>query len=394
MKKVGLLLAIEPTAGGSFQYNQMMLEALCALPNHSYEIVVGYSHTAWKPYLKDLHCSTIYIPFGFWGRIWAQLLRYTKCSLVLWRRLSVYLHPSVKAFIAARCDIWIFPSQDPWSYLVPIPNLVSIHDLMHRYEKRFPEVGNPREYAWREWHYSNICQYSSGILVDSNVGRDQVVESYHSDPSKVGVLPFSVPPYLHTSASDDEITLARLNIPKKYIFYPAQFWEHKNHKRLLRAVADLKYRTPDIKLVLAGAPKNAYNTIMQLLHELHLEDQIVVLGYVTDHAMPTLYRYARALVMPTFFGPTNIPPLEAMTLGCPVAVSNIYGMAEQTDGAALLFDPESVSEIAEVIYRLWVDDELCKQLSEKGLRVVGQWTKEDFINRFEEILTTLSNKIK
>ena len=82
--------------------------------------------------------------------------------------------------------------------------------------------------------------------------------------------------------------------------------------------------------------------------------------------MPEFYRRARAMVMPTFFGPTNIPPLEAFALGCPVAVSNIYGIPEQVGDAALLFDPNSVEEIADCIERLWQDDALCASLISKG----------------------------
>ena len=52
--------------------------------------------------------------------------------------------------------------------------------------------------------------------------------------------------------------------------------------------------------------------------------------------MISFYKYAVALVMPTFFGPTNIPPLEAFALGCPVITSNIYGIPEQVGDAALL----------------------------------------------------------
>lgn len=382
-----MFLGIEPASGGSFQYNQTMLEAMSSLPADEYEVVIGYSHETWKPYLKDLRCCVIRIPFGFWGRIWAQLIRYSHINLAVWRRIAVFFHPTVKAFATSGCHLWIFPSQDPWGYLATAPSLVSVHDLMHRYEKRFPEVASPREYAWREWHYRNICRCSAGILVDSNVGRKQVVDSYGVDESRVHVLPFIAPSYIHQSDAAEEAMLSRYAIPVKYIFYPAQFWEHKNHKRLLRAIAQLKSSLVDIRLVLTGAPKNAYASTMKLVHELNLSDQVIIIGYVPDDAIPVLYKHARALIMPTFFGPTNIPPLEAMTVGCPVAVSNIYGMPEQTAGAALLFDPESVSDIVRVIERLWHDDALCRQLSQMGQKVISQWTKEDFAFRLKEILT-------
>jgi glycosyltransferase involved in cell wall biosynthesis len=93
--------------------------------------------------------------------------------------------------------------------------------------------------------------------------------------------------------------------------------------------------------------------------------------------------------MPTFFGPTNIPPLEAMKLGCPVAVSNIYGMPEQTRGAALLFDPESEQEIANAIALLWENDALCYSLREQGKIVSAQWTSEHFSDKLESVLRSM-----
>ena len=70
--------------------------------------------------------------------------------------------------------------------------------------------------------------------------------------------------------------------------------------------------------------------------------------------------------MPTYFGPTNIPPLEAMALGCPVAVSGIYGMREQCGDAVLYFNPADSHDIAQAMTRLWTDDALCATLVEKG----------------------------
>jgi len=94
-------------------------------------------------------------------------------------------------------------------------------------------------------------------------------------------------------------------------------------------------------------------------------------------------------VMPTFFGPTNIPPLEAFALGCPVAVSNIYGMREQVGDAALLFDPNAEEELAMVLHRLWTDDGLCAELSRKGLRRSQQWGPKEFGKRLRTIVDTV-----
>lgn len=75
---------------------------------------------------------------------------------------------------------------------------------------------------------------------------------------------------------------------------------------------------------------------------------------------------------------TNIPPLEAMTLGCPVAVSGKYGMPEQVGDAGLLFNPDSPEEIAECIRMMWRDETLRQNMIDKGYARVNKWTQKEF----------------
>jgi glycosyltransferase involved in cell wall biosynthesis len=215
------------------------------------------------------------------------------------------------------------------------------------------------------------------------VGKRQVIESYAAQPELLHELPFVAP-----SCLDGEVAPydGPIPLPEKFLFYPAQFWAHKNHHSLIRALAMLRSRIPDIKLVCAGAAKNGFPAVHRLVEELGLSDHVLFLGYVPERQMPALYLRARALVMPTFFGPTNIPPLEAMKIGCPAAVSNIYAMPEQTKGAALLFDPSSVEEIALAISRLWEDVDLCRTLVAKGLEVSNGWTTAHFAERLAVII--------
>ena len=94
--------------------------------------------------------------------------------------------------------------------------------------------------------------------------------------------------------------------------------------------------------------------------------------------------------MPSFFGPTNIPQLEAFATGCPVATSRIYGVPEQVGDAALLFDPRSVDEIHDCLLRLWTDDDLCKELAAKGREHAARWGQPQFRERLREIIDELT----
>jgi len=289
--------------------------------------------------------------------------------------------------VAEKRDLWIFPAQDSFAYQVPVPSLGVIYDLMHRYEPSFPEVGAWGRAKRRDRHYRDLGRYSRGILVDSEIGKKQAIESYGIPPGRLHVLPYVAPVYVDSVSGCD--LPKGINLPRKYIFYPAQFWRHKNHGRLIEAVARLKPGLPDLRLVLAGSRKNGYKDVLELCRRKGVEEAVIFLGYVPEILIPGLYSHARALVFPTFFGPTNIPPLEAFAMGCPVACSNVYGMPDQLGDAALMFSPTSVDEIAAAIERVWTDDQLCARLAEKGRARSAAWGRTQFQAQFRVILGTI-----
>jgi glycosyltransferase involved in cell wall biosynthesis len=306
-------------------------------------------------------------------------------SMKWWRAVSPKFHSVSKMLLMQHCHLWIFPSQDTWTYSMPVPAIGTIYDLMHRYERRFPEVSSFGKYASRERHYREMCRWSVRLLVDSETGKQHTMESYGIRAEKIRILPFVAPRYIFEKPAADNV-IKDFALPSKYFFYPAQFWEHKNHKRLIRALSQLKDRYPDINFVFVGSRKNGFRSTNSLIKLLNVQDRISVLGYVPDAAMPQLYQRARALIMPTFFGPTNIPPLEAMALGCPVAVSDIYGMRQQLGEAALYFDPESVDDIRDAMEQLWQDDAICADLAAKGRSRSAEWNQMMFNVRFKAIV--------
>ena len=377
MKKIGLYLDSVIT-GGTFQYNLSILEAFRSFPTDKFRIVIAYSSDLWESYLQKENISAVKINRSLFSRLWFQI----RTPLWLWRNTGKYFDTFSKSFVNQKCDLWVFPSQDIWSYSLPVPTLGTTHDLMHRYERQFPESGSKKEYRVREKHYARMCNKSEGVLVDSKLGKQQLIESYHVPNSKVYVLPFIAPKYIYDTKKNIPLNY---NLPPKYLFYPAQFWEHKNHKALVRAASLLKAKLPDLKMVFVGSPNNGYSSLIDLIKKLGLQEVFLFFDQVPDERMRELYTNARALIMPTFFGPTNIPPLEAFATGCPIAVSNNYAMPEQVGDAGLLFNPDSDNEITKTIEKLWTDDNLIEDLKKRGHKKNAEWGQKQFNKRLLEI---------
>jgi len=81
-----------------------------------------------------------------------------------------------------------------------------------------------------------------------------------------------------------------------------------------------------------------------------------------------------------------ISPLEGVAMGCPVAVSRVYAMPWQVGEAGLTFDPKSVDEITDTLEKLWLDDDLCKILAEKGKERAKYFSQERFYERFQKAI--------
>ena len=366
--KLGVMLNCAPNIGGSFQYAQSLLEALYHFDRARYQVVAFYQITEWADYLRE---------------------RYPN---IVSRQVSRNYVLAGQQIDAEECALVIVAAQEDLSGCIKTPFVVPIHDLMHRYESTFPEVSAAGEASRRDYMYHNIMEHAAGVLVDSAVGKQQVMDSYGSlHEQKIHILPFTVPEYIY------ETNVQGVQLPfDKYIFYPAQFWQHKNHLNLIRAIAQLKREGVVVNAVFVGYPYNGYDQVLQEIRRLQLESQIKILGYVSSASMSGLYKGARAMIMTTFFGPTNIPPLEAMTLGCPVGVSGIYGMPEQLGDGALYFNPQKVSEIAKVIKRYWLDDGLCEQMRNIGKQRAKLYTPAKFGERLlgiiEQIFTEKESK--
>ena len=160
---------------------------------------------------------------------------------------------------------------------------------------------------------------------------------------------------------------------------------------MIKAIRILREEISDIHLILVGSEKNMMKEVKRYITENELNSNVTIKGFVSNENMTYLYRHAIGMIMPSYFGPTNIPPLEAMALGCPVAVSNKYAMPEQVGDAGLLFDPDSPEEIAKCIKAMWLDDKLRQKMINKGYDRISKWTKKDFKDKLQKVLDQIKD---
>ena len=125
---------------------------------------------------------------------------------------------------------------------------------------------------------------------------------------------------------------------------------------------------------------------------LNLEKYIRFAGFVPGNEIVQLYQQSIALVMPSYFGPTNLPPLEAFNLNVPVLYSNIKGSKEQVGDAALLMDLGDPNSMALHLKNLVEDKNLRNTIIEKGQKRLKYINSYDRIGTLVDIIKQFRSK--
>jgi glycosyltransferase involved in cell wall biosynthesis len=394
--KVALFISQQiPQAGGGHTFESQLLQTivnLAALSNHNF---VFYTSSEEVPnYLLSTSIQVVSLYRSLKERIKSKILRTAKAIL------SKIRHPRSKFEIEGWYEkhiinllkinqIDITLSLVPGSPVFDYPYITTVWDLQHRLQPYFPEVSISGEWDNREKSYLKMLRQAAFIITGTEVGKAEIEKFYHIPAERIKVIPFFTPQFTSISKLTDQDIIKKYNLPSQYLFYPAQFWPHKNHIGLLLAIKLLKEKYDiEFPLVFVGSDKGNESYVREMVQKLNLSQQVYFLGFVPQEDMVNLYGHAFALTFMTFFGPDNLPPLEAMALGCPVIASNVSGAKEQLRNAALLVDPKKPEEIAEAIKSLSEDSALRQDLIERGLIRASQWTAQDYI---KEIFSVIDN---
>jgi glycosyltransferase involved in cell wall biosynthesis len=264
---------------------------------------------------------------------------------------------------------------------VDLPYMAIVWDLQHRLQPWFPEVSAGGTWRQRERFYSEFLRRAAIIIAGTEAGRMEIERFYQVTGNRIKILPHPTPAFaLSDGPTDVEPVLRKYGLKSKYLFYPAQFWSHKNHVNLLLAAAALKAKHQiEFQVVFVGSNKGNEEYVRGFAARLNPSIDVAFLGFVPVEDLVALYRGAFALTYVTFFGPENLPPLEAFALGCPVIASDVPGGREQLGEAALFVDPRDPSSIAGAIKTLHDDNALRRTLIEKGHIRADRWTAKDFV---------------
>ena len=296
-----------------------------------------------------------------------------------------------KALLAHDIDLVYFLSPSAWARdLERLNYITTVWDFCHRDNPEFPEVRWDRQFEGPERNYRAILPRATAIFVDSDLGKTNAIRRYGIDEERIHIMPFQAAiatrKQIENQALEIDIRAKyRLDVP--YVFYPAQFWAHKNHVYLLEGLKVLEHRYGlKVGAIFSGGDMGNLAYVKEYVRRLDLIGSVRFTGFVPNDVIPALYKQSIALVMPTYFGPTNLPPLEAFELGVPVLYPDKAGLRDQVADAALLMDLMNPTSMAEHLANLMNSDELREQLVHAGKERLRQFSDSNHIELLNSII--------
>jgi glycosyltransferase involved in cell wall biosynthesis len=253
------------------------------------------------------------------------------------------LHVEARALARIRPDIVYYPFH--FTEGAGSPAVVTVHDL----RVLQPEFRNDR-YATL---LTRRLRSATAVVTSWPHPHRQLLDEFPWLEDRLHLIPF--PPMLATDLAVDAFVDASAT---PMILYPAGTAAHKNHVRLLQAVARILEERP-VRLVCTGATVSpGYGHALAAAKDLGIEHAVEFAGFVTPEKLASLYRQATLVAIPSLWEAASGPIFEAIAYNKAVACSDVAPIRAQVEHwglAARLFDPYDVDSIAAGVRDVLVD---------------------------------------
>lgn len=265
-------------------------------------------------------------------------------------------------------------------------------------EYRLPEMFSDEERMIRRERYVNFSNESFPIILSSKDSRNDFIEYISATKKNVYVMPFVSYIEKEIKGLTDAFvkkTIGKYGIKDRFVLISNQFWKHKNHIVVLKAIELLRQRNllDEIQFVFTGYPKDDRNPeyiakILGLLEQDGISNSVNVIGFVDRMEQLALMKASLFVIQPSLFEGWGTVLEDAKVLDKRVALSDIPVHREQMNERCILFRPDSAENLVDVIIdmeKLQKDDDInrgIKEMHENALK---------YSETFLEMLNNLGN---
>ena len=275
----------------------------------------------------------------------------------------------------------------------PVPVVVSVHDVSFlEYPGYFPVF----RAAQLRLTVRRTIESAARILTVSEFSREAIARAYKLDPDRIAVVHNAAADCFHQVRRESAAVQVRrrFDLAAPFILSVGDLQPRKNHIGLIHAFARLVRSCPHLthQLVLAGKETWFGGRVHDAAKRSGVADRIRFLGFVSDDDLLQLYNACEVFSFPSFYEGFGLPVLEAMACGAAVCCSNASAVPEVADGAALLFDPANINQIACAIRDLIQLPELRARMQRLGLQRALQFSWQKAAEKTLEVYYSVAGQ--
>ncbi len=299
---------------------------------------------------------------------------------------------TLKAIKEDKIDIFFAPT----SYIIPalapktLKTVITIHDLV---AFLYPKSHNKKSVIIEKLTLKKALKKASAILVVSKNTEKDIKNKFKTN--KQIKITYCAPSYslkARVTKEEKENFRKKLNLPEKFILAVGTLEPRKNLSTVIKSFVLIKKKHPEYKLVIVGKKGWNCNKLEETLKEFKLENDVIFTGYLEKEDLIMTYKLADIFVFLSLYEGFGIPPLEAMSAGCPVISSNTSSLPEVVGEAGLLIDPLSSHKLADEIIGLIENPNIREMMIERGLEQAKKFNWADSAKIAIDTFNSLKNE--
>jgi glycosyltransferase involved in cell wall biosynthesis len=298
-----------------------------------------------------------------------------------------YLNRENKRIIEKSSDVILFLNAHENSYNLSINKIINFHDVLH---KSLPILLNKKEILLRNVIYENCVKNSDYIVASSNAIAKDFKKFLKIKKSKIKIINEGVD-FQKFSLSNN--FKGSLNLPKEYLFYPAQFWKHKNHIGLIKFVEKFNYKNnKSLNLVFSGKKKSYFSEVMKHIKDKKIQNTKYI-GEVPTKDLIATYFNSKFVIVPSLHESSSLVILEAIALKKTIIASNIKPFLEMSkDFKIHIYDLKSYRSFEKVLLNL-LDDKKNKlqNYSDYNYKKLKNYSWDVISQKYIDLIKTLKN---
>ena len=311
--KIAAFVDISGGSGGGLQQTLGTINVLEKIKSDKYEIKFSSSSRFASNYFKSRGIESLFFnKSSFLNKLNLKLFKFEFVKKIL---KFFNISNSFEKFLNENnIDLVFFVDQSHLSIFCENKNFIfNVWNLDHKKLCFFPEYSY-KKFINSEKIYKHASKRAFKIITDCKKTKLEFSEFYNCPKNKISILPLISNLIFNEnneSYENENKSLKNIDL-KKTLFFPAQFWAHKNHRYIVDAFHELNLKGETVfNCIFTGRDRGNLKFIQKKIREFGLEEKFYIYEYLEDEEIINIYKNCYLTILPTYVGNTSLPLFEA-----------------------------------------------------------------------------------